>query len=121
MMNKLLLHHRAVLERDEQTEYDRWGQLDAPDWEPGPCLVPCRAWVDRASRIDAGTKVVVASNSLRLICALDADITLRDRVTRIEDSAGSVLFDDGPYAIESIDRHGDHRELNLSDKGVVRV
>ena len=120
-MNSLLLSHRAVLERDEQTEDDHWGQLDAPEWEPGPCLVPCHAWIDKASRIDAGTKVVVASNSLRLICALDADISRKDRVVRIEDSAGSVLFDDGPYAIESIDRHGDHREIDLSDRGYVRV
>ena len=120
-MNSLLLSHRAVLERDQQTEEDRWGQLDAPEWEPGPCVVACRAWVDKASRIDGGSKVVVASNSLRLICALDADITLSDRVVRIEDSAGNTIFDDGPYSVEAIDRHGDHLELNLSDKGAVRV
>ena len=119
-MNILVLHHRAVLERNQQTSADDWGQTAAPDWQPGPCVVACRAWVDKAGRIEVDSKIVVHSSTLRMIVDLGSDITLKDRVARIEDSAGSVLWD-GPMAIETIDRTSSHFEIAISDKASVNV
>ena len=119
-MNKLLLHHRCVLERDQQTDDDNWGQTAAPDWQPGPCVLAVYAWIDRAGRIKADNKITVHTEQLRMILDLDADITLQDRVIRIEDSANNPLFE-GPFSIETIDRRDGHFEVDLSDRGHVRV
>lgn len=104
---------RAVIERNGATAVDDYGGPVPPVWGPHR-TVACRAWHSREGELDADGRRTLFLDGL--VCAVPlsaADVTMRDRVARIEDRRAALLFD-GPFAIAApAVRRSTHIELWL--------
>jgi len=83
--------YRAIVERSVSAGLDAYGHPTPPDWQP-LAVVPCHAWhSERPSMVADGEKVARVEV---LWCALPvgADVRPVDRIARIEDRLGSVVF-----------------------------
>lgn len=105
---------RAVIERDVSEGTDDWGNPTEPDWEADedatPCLMYVRAGAGQVGRVVIDTEKTAVLEDRRAIVPLDTDVSTADRIARVEDRAGTVLFA-GPMGIDAVHRRRDHLEL----------
>jgi hypothetical protein len=102
---------RAVVQRNTTATSNPYGQPDPPTWVEQPAAIPCRVW-SRARRhvVDVDRDKLV--EDVRMIVPLGADLTELDRIARVEDRLGAVLWA-GPLALEAPQHKHDHTEYSV--------
>ena len=102
---------RATVERDQATATDQWGQPVKPDFAVIATL-PCYAWSkQRRELIDADRSAVL--EDIRAVFPKDADLNEQDRIAKIENRRGDVIFA-GPLVVTSVVRRAErHKKVML--------
>ncbi|MFZ5747898.1 MAG: hypothetical protein ACOY45_09620 [Pseudomonadota bacterium] len=80
---------RALVERNQATEKDAWGNPVAPDFQPVGAI-PCFAWSTAASKVEDGRKTALIGD-YRALFALGADIADGDEISAITDRRGTTI------------------------------
>ena len=100
--------HRAAILRDANAgQTDAGGQPLPPDWQPHLADVPCRCWAEPSEEVSADGDRTVVVEGRRIIFPVGTDVTEADRVARVTDRRGNLIFD-GPARIEGLVRRPDH-------------
>jgi hypothetical protein len=73
--------------------------------------IPCRLWYSTGREVIDGTKSAPIEDR-RMIVPVDTDVNVADRVAKVTNRRGTLLYD-GPMRIESVGRRQDHLELML--------
>lgn len=109
--SRLSLKHRVTFQRDASIgTTDSWGGPNVPAFADHLVDVPCRVWTSAGHEaVNATTAVVV--EDMRLLVALDTDVTEQDRVSAVTYRGDSIVA--GPVSIRAVMRHQDHLELVL--------
>lgn len=100
--------HRTTIQRDTGT-VDNWGDQTGPNWTDHLPDVPCRAWTNGGIESVEDDRTAVIEDR-RISLPIGTDITEKDRVTSVTDTAGNTIFD-GPMGVEAVLRHTDHLEV----------
>jgi hypothetical protein len=106
-MMRSLMRHRAVTERDAQTQITAYGHRAAPDWQPVG-VIPCYAYSFARKLLADGAKEITLED-LRIAFPLRADVRDGDRVVRVTDRLYNTLID-GPMIVKNLQRRPDHQE-----------
>lgn len=101
---------RAVVQRNAEAGTDPDGGKLPPNWQTH-ATIPCRAW-SRAKKVVSDTDKGALLADLRCAFPAGADVTEADRVARIEDRRGTLLFP-GPMSILTLQRRPGHLEAML--------
>ena len=105
-MTAHVLRNQAALLADD------WNAPADPAWEALPDTIPCHCWSSRDVRRAAdGVKVAVVEE-FRMMTPHDADLSAADRIDRITDRRGNVLFP-GPLVVDGPERMETHTEWRL--------
>lgn len=106
---------RAHVQRNAATGTDGWNGPAAPDWQPLTVL-PCFAWTPSSRDVVDGRKNVVAQD-VRMMIAVGGDLREGDRIEKIANPAGVVLFA-GPLRVEgAVEFKHNHMEAALVRAG----
>ena len=104
-----------VLRNQAEHIVDGWNAPADPVWEPrsgASGTIPCHCWSSRDVRRAAdGVKVAVVEE-FRMMTPHDADLSAADRIDRITDRRGNVLFP-GPLVVDGPERMETHTEWRL--------
>jgi hypothetical protein len=95
------------------TNVDPYGNKVTPDWEDYLTWLPCYVWYGSGGTLRQEDKDTITVDTARLICPLDTDILITDRIAGITDRLGVDLF--GAFTIRVIHRRKDHLEISLSE------
>ncbi|MEK7765271.1 MAG: hypothetical protein AAB368_03440 [bacterium] len=107
---------RADIERDAQMGTDAWGHAKEAAWAGVAFGVPCLAYASAKREAVAAGGGGAASiraavlEDIRIMMPLGTDVTEKDRIVRVKDRAGALLFP-GPFNVEGVQRRRDHLEL----------
>lgn len=101
-----------LLRRQSGGAKDGYGHRAAADYDD-LATVPCYAWVGAAKVAAPDLKIAVVEDR-RMIVPLDTDVTTDDRVKRVTDRRGNVIFS-GVSAVDTIIRRPDHLEIALRE------
>lgn len=108
--SRVSLKHRCTIERNVTVAANAWGNAAAPVWQTNLSDLPCRLWTTAGREVvDATTTVVV--EDMRLIVALNTDITEEDRIANVTYRGDTIAV--GPIGIRAVMRHQDHLEIVL--------
>lgn len=102
---------RAVVERDQASGRSPYNTPAKPDWQVLHTALPCRLWVHLTNEVPEDHRAARVED-VRCIVPLKSDIRRGDRIVRVEDRRGQVLFV-GPFDVEDSIRRPDHLELLL--------
>jgi len=85
-----------------ETAQDAWNSPPVREWADTGDPVPCYAYAmpgaaDAVKVADSGKVAVV--EQFRVLTPLDADMSVKDRISKITDRRGKTLFD-GPLTID---------------------
>lgn len=111
----LAMRHRATVLRNTATGRDARNAKRPPVWVEQEDPLHCRVWSSQTAgtRTVEGTDVNVVFEDLRMMVALEADVTTADRIGSIVDRRGTSISST-PLRIDSdVLIPGSHRELTL--------
>jgi hypothetical protein len=75
---------RALVERNQATTKDAWGQPVAPDFQSTGDPLPCFVWSNNSSELVDGQKIAMLEE-LRAMFALGADVREDDEIASVTD------------------------------------
>lgn len=102
---------RAVVQRNQATAKDAWGQPIAPTWSTVGTL-KCFAWSNQSRELVDGDKTAMVED-MRIMVALGVDLQQDDEISAITTRQGAVIIPgrlkvDGP-----VQRKHTHQEAAL--------
>ncbi len=101
---------RAFIERDNNESTDPYGQAGTPNFT-ALATIPCRVW-SRSRREHNDNRKDARIEEIRCGMPLGTDVTERDRIRRVNDRAGNILWE-GPLRIDAIQYKHTHIEMDL--------
>ncbi len=101
---------RAFIERDNNESTDPYGQAGAPNFT-ALATIPCRVW-SRSRREHNDNRKDARIEEIRCGMPLGTDVTELDRIRRVNDRAGNIIWE-GPLRIDAIQFKHTHIEMDL--------
>ena len=106
---------RALVERDQASGTDAWGNPVAPDFQPLATL-PCFVWSNQSRELVDGDKTAMIED-MRALFALDADITENDEISSVTNRQDVEIIP-GRLKVEGpVQRKHTHQEAALKRIG----
>lgn len=103
---------RALVERNQATTSDTWGQPVAADFVSTGDSVPCFVWSDNSRELVDGAKSAMLED-MRAMFALGADVLEDDEISSVTDRAGTEIIP-GRLQVEGpVQRKHTHLEAAL--------
>lgn len=103
---------RALLERDQATTKDTWGQPTEADFQAVGNPLPCFLWSNSAKEIEDGQKIAEIEQ-LRAMFALGADVQAADEISSVTDRQGAEIIPGRLKVMGPVQRKHTHLEADL--------
>lgn len=103
---------RAVLERNQATATDAWGQPVAAAFAPVGDPLPCFVWSNNSRELVDGQKIAMLED-MRAMFALAADVRVDDEISSVTDRRGIRIIPGRLQVMGPVERKHTHQEAAL--------